>query len=257
MRIQLVFNIWESRAFIAKAILKHPDIENHLKTGTIAIGRGITNSYILREFLWATGNTEFKIDIDNYVAGVIDGSLWISDPKTRTPEVVFRKGKPFFESIADSVESFDLVIKGGNALGTDWVAGVLCAHPQGGTIGSVYATCMSQGIKIIVPISLEKMVPFPITEIVPNLGGQKNIDFARGIPVSLFPIVGGEIFSEIDAIDLIAAVEVYPIGAGGVYDGAGSTVFEISGIESEVQKILDIFEQIKGTKPTKVNLKEH
>jgi hypothetical protein len=257
MRIQLVFNIWESRAFIAKAILKHPDVEHHLKTGNIAIGRGITNSFILREFLWATGNTEFELDIDNYVAGVIDGSLWISNPKTRTPEVVFRKGKPFFESIADSAETYDLVIKGGNALGTDWVAGVLCAHPQGGTIGSIYATCISQGIKIIVPISLEKMVPFPITEIVPNLGGQKNIDFARGVPVSLFPIIGGEIFSEIDAIDLIAAVEVYPIGAGGVYDGAGSTVFEISGIESEVQKILDIFEEIKGTKPTKVNLKEH
>ena len=75
--------------------------------------------------------------------------------------------------------------------------------------------------------------------------------------VSLFPIIGGEIFSEIDAIDLIAAVEVYPIGAGGVYDGAGSTVFEIVGTDTEVQKILDLFEQIKNTKPMKVNLKEH
>ncbi len=257
MRIQLVFNVWESRAFIAKAILMHPDVEQHLKTGNVAIGRGITNAFILKEFLEYTGNTEFEIDIDNYVAGVIDGTLWISDSETRTPEVVFKKGKPFFEPIADSVESCDVVIKGGNALGTDWIAGVLCAHPQGGTIGSVYATCISQGIKMIVPISIEKMVPFAITDIVPNLGGQKNVDYARGLPCSLFPIVGGEVFSEIDAIDLIAAVEVYPIGAGGVYEGAGSTVFEISGIDSEVQKILDVFEQIKGTKPMKVNLKKH
>ncbi|MCK4847541.1 MAG: hypothetical protein KAT16_00790 [Candidatus Heimdallarchaeota archaeon] len=257
MRVQLVFNIWESRAFIAKAILKHPDVKHYLKTGNIAIGRGITNSYILREFLWCTGNTEFEIDIDNYVAGVIDGTLWISDSETRTPEVVFRNGKPFFEPIAESVESCDLVLKGGNALGTDWIAGVLCAHPKGGTIGSVYATCISRGIKMIVPISIEKMVPFPISDIVPNLGGQKNIDYARGLPCSLFPIVGGEIFSEIDAIDLIGAVEVYPIGAGGVYEGAGSTVFEISGIDTEVQKVLDVFEQIKGTKPMKVNLKQH
>ena len=257
MRIQLVFNVWESRAIIAKAILKHPDVENHIKTGTIAIGRGITNAFILKEFLEYTGNTEFEIDINNYVAGVIDGSLWISDSETRTPEVVFRKGKPFFEPIADSVESCDIVIKGGNALGTDWIAGVLCAHPQGGTIGSVYATCISRGIQMIVPISIEKMVPFAMADIVPNLGGQKNIDYARGLPCSLFPIVRGEIFSEIDAMDLIAAVEVYPIGAGGVYEGAGSTVFEISGIDTEVQKILDVFEQIKGTKPMEVNLKEH
>ena len=255
MRVQLVFNIWESRAFIAKALLKHPDVEEYLKTGTIAIGRGTTNAFILREFLNATGNSDFDIDINNYVAGIIDGTLWVSDSETRTPEVVFRQGKPHFEPIANAVESCDLVIKGGNALGTDWVAGVLCAHPQGGTIGSVYNTCISQGIKIIVPISIEKLIPVSVTDLVPSLGGQKNIDYARGLPCSLFPIVGGEIFSEIEAIDTIATVNMFPIGAGGVDKGAGAVIIEISGPDSEVQKILDLFEEIKNAEPLKVNLK--
>ncbi len=257
MHIQLVFNVWESKAFIAKAIMNHPDIQQHLTTGTIAIGRGITNAFILREFLNATGNSDFEIDIDNYVAGVIDGTLWVSDSDTRTPEVVFRQGKPNFEPIAESVNSCDLIIKGGNALGTDWVAGVLCAHPQGGTIGSVYSIAISRGIKILVPISLQKTIPFAVTEITPELGGQGKIDFARGLPVSLFPIVGGEIFSEIEAMDTIATVNVYPIAAGGVYKGAGASVFEISGSSSEVQKVKDLFEKIEDTEPLNVKLKPH
>ena len=257
MRIQLVFNIWESRAFIAKAILKHPDVEEYLKTGNIAIGRGTTNAFILREFLNVTGNNDFDIDINNYVAGLIDGSLWVSDADTRTPEVVFREGQPSFEPINKSVDSCDLIIKGGNALGTDWIAGVLCAHPEGGTIGSVYSKAVSRGIKMLVPISLEKMLPFPLVEITPNLGGQSNIDYARGLPVSLFPIIGGEIFSEIEAIDSVSMVNVLPIGSGGVYNGAGSIVLEISGLNNEVQKVLDLFNQIKDAKPLNVNVKPH
>ena len=101
------------------------------------------------------------------------------------------------------------------------------------------------------------MIPFPITDIVPSLGGQKNITMARGLPVSLFPVIGGEIFSEIEAIETLATVDVYPIGAGGVYQGAGATIFEISGPEAEINKVLEVYEAIKDTEPLKINLKPH
>ena len=258
MRCQLVFNTWESKAFLAKAIVNHPRLKKAIENGVVAIGRGITNAFILREILNVTGNSDFEIDLNNYVAGVVDGSLWVSNPDTRTPEVVLYNGNPRFEPIDQAIKKADLIIKGGNALGTDWVAGVLCAHPEGGTIGSVYAIALSRGIKIIVPISLEKMVPFPVTEIVPELGGQGSVDYARGLPVGLFPIVGGEIFSEIEAMFVLATgIEVYPIGAGGVYDGAGATVFEISGSDEEVQKILDVYKTIQNTEPLNINLKPH
>ncbi|MHA2305307.1 MAG: hypothetical protein ACXACU_07920 [Candidatus Hodarchaeales archaeon] len=257
MRCQLVFNQWESRAFIAKTIVKHPQVMKYLEDGIIGIGRGITNAFIIKEMLEITGNTDFEIDLNNYVAGVVDGSLWVSDSETRTPEVAFYAGEPKYEPINEAVEKCDIILKGGNALGCDWVAGVLCAHPSGGTIGSVYGIAISRGIEIIVPISIEKMIPFPVTDIVPNLGGQKAIDYVRGLPVALFPIIGGEIFSEIEAIETLAMVEVYPIGAGGVYDGSGATIFEISGPETEVKKVLEIFEAIKDTKPLRINLKSH
>ena len=254
MRCQLVFNTWESKAFIAKAIISHPRLKKALEDGVVSIGRGITNAYILREILDYT-HSDFQVDIDNYVAGVVNGSLWVSNVETRTPEVAFYNGKPKFEPVDQAIESADLVIKGGNALGPDWIAGVLCAHPTGGTIGSVYATAISKGIKIIVPISIGKMIPFSVTDISPDLGGQQSIDYVRGMPVGLFPVIGGEIFSEIEAIETIAKVDVYPIGAGGVYDGAGATIFEISGSTEEVEKIIDLYERVKNTKPLKINLK--
>ncbi|MFX1548660.1 MAG: hypothetical protein ACFFCU_20800 [Promethearchaeota archaeon] len=257
MRCQLVFNMWESRAFIAKAILNHPVMKENLSDGVIAIGRGLTNAFILREMLEFTNNVDFQINIDNYVAGIVEGSLWVSNSETRTPEVAFYNGKPKFEPIQQSIEKADVIIKGGNALGPDWIAGVLCAHPAGGTIGSVYAIAISRGIQIIIPISIGKMVPYSVTEIVPDLGGQQSIDYVRGMPVGLFPMVGGEVFSEIEAMEALANVEIYPIGAGGVYDGAGATIFEVSGIDEEVKKIIDLYENIKNTKPLKVNLKPH
>jgi hypothetical protein len=232
-------------------------MEEALKNGVIALGRGITNAYLLREMLEVTNNTDFQVDIDNYVAGVVDGSLWASNSATRTPEIAFYNGKPQYEPITEAIEKADLVIKGGNALGPDWIAGVLCAHPAGGTIGSVYTIAISRGIKIIVPISVGKMIPFSVTDIIPDLGGQRAIDYVRGMPVGLFPIIGGEIFSEIEALQTLAKVEVYPIGAGGVYDGAGATIFEVSGTKEEVAKIIDLYEKIKNTEPLNVNLKPH
>ena len=258
MRCQLVFNPWESCAFIAKGLMNHPKVNNSLTNGVIAIGRGITNSYILREMLKSTNNVDFQIDLDNYVAGVVDGSLWVSDSDTRTPEVAFYKGIPKFEPIDQAIENADLVIKGGNALGPDWIAGVLCAHPTGGTIGSVYATAISRGIKIIVPISIGKMIPYSVTDIIPDLGGQQSIDYVRGLPVGLFPIVGGEIFSEIEAMELLGKdINVNPIGAGGVYEGAGATIFEVSGSDTEVKKIIAHYEAIKDTPPLNIHLRPH
>lgn len=258
MKCQLVFNTWESRAFIAKTIINYSPLNSAIKEGVVAIGRGITNAFIVREILSITGNLDFQIDLDNYVAGVVDGSLWASNKETRTPEVAFYQGEPKFEPVSQSIKKCDIVLKGANALGPDWIAGVLCAHPTGGTIGSIYSTAIARGIPIIVPMSIEKMVPYPISEIIPNLGGQNAIDYSRGLPVSLFPIIGGDIFTEIEAVESIASdVDVFPIGASGVYNGAGATIFELSGDKTEVEKILKIFKEIKETKPLNINLNPH
>jgi len=257
MRAQLVFNPWESRALIAKTIINHPLVKKSLKEGIIAIGRGISNAFIVQELLKETKNEHFELNINNYVAGVISGSLCASNGEARSPEIIFRKGVPEIMEMGKAIDEMggnDLVIKGGNALDPNFVAGVLLAHPKGGTIGAFYPAAIAKGVKILVPISLEKMVPYPLTAMIHELGGQKNIDYSRGLPVGLFPIVGGETFTEIDAIELTGVVDAFPIASGGAMGGEGSVTLEISGNEKEVSKVIVLAKEVYGTQPLIVDM---
>lgn len=261
MRAQIVLNTWESKALIAKGLADHPMIELSLEEGTIAVGRGLTNAFVLKELLAKTGQNDFKVDLDNYVAGIIDGTLWLSDGASRTPEVVFKKGVASFQPIAEVVKEMgdgpDLIIKGGNALGTDGIAGVLCAHPEGGTIGAVYGIAMARGIPIVVPIGCEKLVPHQLASLTMEVGGNRGVDYVTGIPVGLYPMTGAEVFTEVDAFQMLADVDVYQIGAGGVYDGAGSVIFELFGSDEDMEEIIAVVEAVKGTEPLKTKLKPH
>lgn len=258
MRCQFVFTPWESKALIAKAILQHPLIEATLEEGVIGIGRGTTNAYIIKEILKHTENEDFSFDIGNYVAGCVDGSLWESHPDTRAPEIAFIDGKPNIQPMNQTIEEADVLLKGANAIGSEGVAGVLCAHPQMGTMGTIYARALARGITIIVPVSLEKQLTHVITEILPLLGGQVNIDYVHGLPVSIFPVVGGELFTEIEAIEFLApSSDVYHIGSGGIYKGAGAVILEVNGVEEELKDLISIYEEIKKITPLNVNLKPH
>ena len=189
---------------------------------------------------------------------IIDGDLWLSDPETRTPEVVIRNGKAEFEPMTETIKNMgpnDVILKGANIIGLDMVPGVLCAHPQGGTIGAVYSTAVSQGIKIIVPISIEKFVPIEVADISNDLGGQKGIDYAQGLPVGVHPITFCDIFTEIDAFKMIANVNVFSIGAGGLYQGAGARVFEIEGDQDAIDSVREFLKDITSVKPLKTKLK--
>ena len=46
------------KRLIAKALTKHPAIENALKSGTIVIIAGTTNGYVAEEILTLTGQSE-------------------------------------------------------------------------------------------------------------------------------------------------------------------------------------------------------
>ncbi|MFW9992077.1 MAG: hypothetical protein ACFFD4_08435 [Candidatus Odinarchaeota archaeon] len=260
MRIQLFFNHWESRELLARTLVRRNDlVTSALEDGIVAVGRGVTNAFILRELLAVTGHSDFDIDTDNYVAGIVTSNVCASDAATRAPEIIFRRGNPEYKPIGEVVAEMsasDVLIKGGNTLGPDFVAGVLVAHPSGGTIGNIYATAVSRGIKLIVPISLEKMVPFPIRSIINNLGGQERINYARGMPVGLFPVVGGEVFTEIEALKSIGDVSVYPIGSGGVHQGAGGVILELSGPEEEIKEVIKEFKHVINAKPLATNIKQ-
>ncbi len=250
MHAQLVFNTWESKQLIAKTIVQTELVQLALEEGTIAVGRGMTNALILRELLNVTGNSHFKVDIDNYVAGAMNGRLCLSAPETRSPEIVFEKGVPSEKPAGTAILEMgpkDIMIKGANVLGSDYVPGVLCAQPEGGTIGSTYSTAIVRGIPILVPVTLDKSIPFDVVDVISLIGGKGNVDYARGLSVGLFPIVGANVFTEIEAIESFAEVDVIPIAAGGVHQGAGSIALEIIGEKEEVEKVIALYKEVRDT----------
>ncbi|MHA1827258.1 MAG: hypothetical protein ACTSX6_01285, partial [Candidatus Heimdallarchaeaceae archaeon] len=134
-------------------------------------------------------------------------------------------------------EPGDLIIKGGNTLGVDGIAGVYMADTEGGTIGAILPIALSRGVQILVPISLSRRIEDSVWELSKILGNQAiEEDYTMGLPIGLMPIPG-EVFTELEAFDLLyPEVNVFQIGASGVGSGEGSLHFLLAGEENKVKK---------------------
>lgn len=239
----------ECKRLIAKGITHHPLVIKTLKTGRIFIGRGSTNAYILEELT----NEEFEKA--HYVAGQVTGDkktlhrLSALKGEKRLPEVFLENGE--VKKITDELSTFsphDLVIKGGNVLGLDGIAGIYAAHPEGGTVGRIIPVATARGIPVIIPISLNKLVTEDVWELAQVMGNQTmKKEFTMGLPIGIIPLVG-DVFTEIDALFfLYPDLDVYHMGAGGVGDGAASQHFMLEGPVEEIERAYnEIKELIKN-----------
>ncbi len=255
MRALIVLTHSECKKLIAKGLAKHPEVQYAKENGRIFVSRGSTTAYVLEEL---TGEPFRK---QHYVAGQMTGdkkNLYRYGglkPEKRLKEVVLEKGvKKEIENLQDELKKFepgDIIFKGGNTLGTDGVAGVYMAHPEGGTIGSILPHAIARGISIIVPISLSRSVDDSIWELSQILGS-KTIDpeFCMGLPIGIMPIPG-EVFTELEAFDVLYPdVNVFHIGSGGVGDGEGSLHFFLVGEEADVKRAYaEIVELITSEEP--------
>lgn len=245
MKAQVSLTPVESKRLIAKAVKEHDKVKKALKEGIVAIALGSTNAFVAEEILGK------EIEKGRYIAGMVDerGSCVVPRGE-RMKEVVLEKGKVIDEKLEEVVLRMgrgDVFVKGGNALDFDGIAGVMLASKTGGTIGSVLGILKSRGVDLIIPIGLEKLVPYSITEVSRKTGIYET-DLSTGIPVGIMPI-SGEVITEIEAFELLTETRVYPMGSGGVGGGEGSHTFLIEGPDDEVKKAFELAEEVKGEKP--------
>jgi hypothetical protein len=73
-----------------------------------------------------------------------------------------------------------------------------------------------------------------------------SIDRSMGMAVGLTPIVG-RIITEVEAIILLADVNCFAIGKGGVAGGEGAATLVIDGPGEEVMRVGRLIEDIKGS----------
>ena len=225
------------KRLIAKALATHSAVSNALKTGTLVILAGTTNGYVAEEIFKTHGITG-EISRRHFFRGIImppgkavtsEGRL--TDESKFPGDViitkrVWRKGKTISDVI-DELKEGDVILKGANALDLQRKqAALLIGHSKAGTIAVSLQAVLGRRVRLIIPVGLEKRVCGDLHA----LAEKVNMPGAKGY--RLFP-VPGQVFTELDAINLLTGATAELVAAGGVCGAEGSCLLAISGTKEQ------------------------
>ena len=246
IRVQVSLTPSMSKRLIAKGIAKLDFIKKALKNGVIGIANSTTGAFIVEEL---TGE---KVDKGRYACGIItsDGKTCVTDYDQQLPTVIIIKGKvhriPRNQNMYPYVMKMgpeDVVIKSGNVLDPYGKAAVMLGDPDGGEIGQIMGLILGKGIKLLVPMTLNKTIPIPIEKAITESGICK-VSKSMGMPIGLMPLPG-IVFTEIDAIKILTGAEAIPISMGSA-EGDGVLTMIIKGDERSVEEAWKIINEIKN-----------
>jgi len=240
-----VLTVAESKRLIARAVKLHAGVAAALRNGIVAVAKGTTNSYVVEEL---TGEAIHK---PNYCMGVTRPARGATPAATsdKLPDLVLRKGERLQNVSAVKMVSEmgpgDVFIKGANAVNYDRrQAGILIGHPTGGTIGATIGTLTSRRATLLLPVGLEKNIPGDLHDLYRQLAATGP----NGSGPMLWP-VDGEIFTEIEAIQLLSGACAAPIGAGGIGGAEGSVRLSVWGSAEQVKAAETAIESVLGEPP--------
>ncbi len=235
----------ESKRLIAKAVAAMPEVMRAKKEGYLVIARGATNGYIAEELL------SDSLEKQKYVAGqVIKGILCALDQGIRIQPITFYKDEVLSVDPAELIGKLgpnDVVLKGGNAIDHKGNVGVVMASPVGGTMGQFYMAMKAQGVKVLYPVGLEKLVPS--VELAAKFGGRLAIDRSIGAKVGLACVTDGKVVTEIQALNSLFGVRAVHFASGGYGGAEGSVTLIIEGGDDDVNKCMNFVETVKGEPP--------
>jgi hypothetical protein len=228
------------KRIIGQAMARHPDVLRVLAKGTLVIIAGTTNGYVAEEILKSIGQAE-GFSRTGFRRGVtvapgakvaqadFPGDVVITDGQ-------WQPGKAITD-VADGLQEGDVILKGANAFDAEGQPAVQVGHPQGGTIVAALAAVLGRRVRLIVPVGLEKRVLEPVTD----LAERCNALGATGPRLFPFP---GEIFTELDAIELLTGAEACLFAGGGIYGAEGAYWLGLSGSEEQVQAAAELIKSV-------------
>jgi hypothetical protein len=186
-----------------------------------------------------------------FTAGVVTSTgLNITKSEGRYNHYVFEKGQLKECSTAELVPYLskmgpaDVFIKGANAIDSFGAAGVLLAGAGGGTMGTAWGYIVRNGIQLIIPAGLEKLVPGPL-DVLQGMMGTEVIDRCMGWKCGMI-VVHGQVITEMEAMKLLFDVDVMPIAAGGIDGAEGCRVFLLEGPKDNVDLAMEVLGKVKG-----------
>ncbi|HOW69122.1 MAG TPA: hypothetical protein PKY77_00860 [Phycisphaerae bacterium] len=238
-----VLTVAESKRLIAKAVVRMPVVQSALQNGMVIVCKGTTNTYVAEELLGR------KIDPGAFVIGhVTPAKGGKSMPKAASmPEVVLIKGElqPDLK-LDDALKRLgpgDVVMKGGNALDySRGTVGVWTGSATGGTAGKIMPMIAERRAHLVIPIGLEKQVTGKVTAIAERT--IEAVDKVTDLP--RMRVLAGHIVTEIEALKILADVEAFEAGSGGIGGAEGSVWLVWRGARANVEKARDIVAGIQG-----------
>jgi hypothetical protein len=247
-QIQVTLTPAESKRLIGKGVAALPEVKRALREGTVIIALGTTNAYVAEELLGR------KMDRERFVAGVVlpKGTCFLPEER-RLHEIIIRKGKVTdarMDEILQDLTPKDVFIKGANAIDSSGMAGIFMGSPTGGTMGKVLGVLVSRGVKLIIPVGLEKFVPSSVLEAA-ELAGKFRFTYATGCPVGVMP-VPGKVVNELTAIQVLTGARAIVIGRGGVSGAGGSVTLLIEGAPGQLHSARRLVDGIKGEPDTRI-----
>jgi hypothetical protein len=244
----VVLNPAASKRLIGKAVAALPEVTSAYANGRLAVSTSSSCVFVLEEL---TGE---KVTAYCYCVGMVAGGMLTSSCKEdREIPRFFEKGKLVEMEARDFFNAFekgDVVIKGANAVDAQGNAGILAANPQGGTIGAIISRVAVRGNPVILPVGLEKSVAS-----VPEAAagwGQLTLSRSMGLPSWLFPVTSGLVVTEIQALGLLAGVNVRHVASGGIAGSEGAVVLLLEGYEQNLAKAWDLVQAVKDEAPIEV-----
>ncbi len=243
MKAQVALTVAESKRLIARGVAALDMVRAKMRQGMVVVSTGSTNAYILEELLGE------RFDKRIYMVGHVTAEGLVVRQPGR-PDAVFRDGQLAPEldrySAVKVMQPGDIFVKGANALNYERrLAGIWVGGEGGGTIGGVLGYVTARKLQLLIPVGLEKCVPYPIEAASTAVA---EADEALGKVVSLFPVYG-HIFTEIEALAALAGVEAIPCGAGGIAGAEGGVTLLVRGSSEAVRVAMSIVEQIRGEPP--------
>jgi len=225
------------KRLIAKALVSHSAVSDATKNGTLVIIAGTTNGYVAEEILKALGisagfsRKRFFRGITLPPGSAVTSEGRLSDESAFPGDVVitkgeWRKGKTIVDVIDELTEG-DVILKGANAVDLQRnQAAILIGHPKAGTIAVALQAVLGRRVRLIIPVGLEKRVNGDLFCIAEKM----NAPSADGF--RLFP-TPGQVFTEIDAMQLLTGATAELISGGGVCGAEGSCWLAVSGTEEQ------------------------
>ncbi|HIJ84544.1 MAG: hypothetical protein HW380_1639 [Magnetococcales bacterium] len=235
----------EARSLIGQAVASLETVQEKTRSGHMVIVGGSTTRHIIHHLLKEDPGR------DTFAVGQIKNALLGETPQsTRGPgPYLFDQGQTSRGWPAPLLEKFgpgDIYIKGANAIDPEGNAAILLGSPVGGSIGVALAILHARGGSLIIPVTLEKLIPsVPRTH---GLLGQRANGRVMGNPVGLIPIMAGSatIITELDAMRILANCDATLVAAGGVDDCAGASIIQFQGNVENVEKMWDIILEVQN-----------